>query len=726
MKIDVRPDRAVEAHRAFEQFKKDNDIGYVLAFSGGADDSNLFTKTAITSLCNNPDFDLDQKAAEGVISDISKHMISQVVRDVLGPLRGFRIAVQTGGTKWGVPDVAAKVAKEMGFTTIGIHPFAAIVGKDRVLSGDYLDLTMCVHPGLGDSRWGDESPHFAHCLDGAIIIGGGAGTMVEVSHLLKINESKDLVHKKMIIPIIGTGGTADQVHSFPGKPQVMSRCIPSHPVTSGTEAYEFILHDVFKETDGDSNYDVFPYDNVNPKSKTSKPTSRSSTMSKLSKKDLMRPSGFPDLTVSEAVAIRNATAVIREEYELAGYSPLTTSIVERPVVLTAKNDGEILSQIYALRLLNPAPDAETDVKELALRFDHTVPLARYVAAHERSMQFPFRRYAIGPVFRGERPKKGRYRQFTQADIDVIGRGSLDLLHDAEMVSVIARVFNRLQVGDFTIRIGHRKVLQGLLEVVGLKNETDQLKALAEIDRIDKIGWTAVSQNLQDIGLSSDDSEQLLQLLETQSLEELKAVSENTELLSEGVSELQQVFDGIGSYEVPTNRYKLDLKIARGLAYYTGTVYETVLDAHPKLGSVASGGRYENLAGSFSDQEFPGVGISIGVTRVMKALIEAKIYPAKRLTVAKAMLGHANQSHETKMKSLRTATALREKGIPIEVYVEPAKLGKQLTFADKKGFDYTIIIGGDGTSLDEDKLVLRHMESGDEGIFSLSEIISRLK
>lgn len=447
-------------------------------------------------------------------------------------------------------------------------------------------------------------------------------------------------------------------------------------------------------------------------------------MTRFPKRELERPAGFPDLSVEQAVAIRNATAIIREEYELAGFSPLTTSIIERPSVLTAKNDGEILTQIYALRLLNPPEGAADDSKELALRFDHTVPLARYVAKLYSELQFPFRRYAIGPVFRGERPRDGRYRQFTQADIDIIGDGSLDLLHDAEMVAVIVRVFTRLNIGDFTVRIGHRKVLQGLLETIGLQSTDEQKHALQEIDRLEKIGHAKVVKHLEELGLTDGSAERLLDLLKTDNLELLQELSGATPLLVKGIDELREVFLGINAFIVDQRRYMLDLSIARGLAYYTGTVYETRLDSHPKLGSIASGGRYENLAASFTDRFLPGVGISIGVTRVMKRLIQAGIYPSDLKTVASVLVAQATQSEGTRLQALRIAALLREAGIATEVYIEPARLKKQLQFADRRAFKTMVILGVPGVG--EGLVLVRDIATGDEQVVSVDTLVEFLK
>lgn len=446
-------------------------------------------------------------------------------------------------------------------------------------------------------------------------------------------------------------------------------------------------------------------------------------MAKLNKRDLQRPSGFPDLSPEQAIAIRDATSIIREEYELAGFSPLTTSIVERPEVLTAKNDGEILNQIYGLRLLNPATDSQDDSKDLALRFDHTVPLARYVASLYHELEFPFRRYAIGAVFRGERPKDGRYRQFTQADIDIIGSGSLDLLHDAEMVAVIARIFSRLDVGQFTVRIGHRKVLQGLLQAVGLNEEELQAKALQEIDRLEKIGRKKVTKNLCGIGMSEANADALLQQLETTDLSTLANLATTNPLLQEGVEELVEVLKGIEAHAVDASHYQLDLTIARGLAYYTGTVYETRLDSNPGLGSIASGGRYENLTGAFSNHRLPGVGISIGVTRMMKRLIQAGIYPADRKTVAPVLVAQATSSPEMRIEALKVAAMLRQERIATEVYVDAARLSKQLQFADRRGFTWVVILGI--PDMEAGHVALRKLATGEEERVPIRLLSSKL-
>jgi histidyl-tRNA synthetase len=442
-------------------------------------------------------------------------------------------------------------------------------------------------------------------------------------------------------------------------------------------------------------------------------------MKTISKRDLLPPSGFLELSVEESVAFYEVTKIIEEEYILGGFTPLETSIVERPAVLYANSSGETLSQGYGLRLLNPAPDAVDDSKDLGLRYDHTVPLARFVAAHAHDISFPYRRFAIGPVFRGERPKDGRYRQFTQADIDIIGNETLHIYHDSEMVALVCRVFKRLNIGSFTVRIGHRKVLQGLLEVAGLADADVQNKALQEIDRIEKISHDEVLSNLKALGMEADKAEWLLSTLTSNDLAAVKMKSQQSVLLAEGVQELEAVINGVKAYGTSESNYMIDLSIARGLAYYTGTVFETRLNDHPSVGSIASGGRYSDLAGKFVDKKLPGVGISIGLTRLMKRLIQAGLYPAERKTIANVLIASAYDDENLRQSSLSIATMLREAGIPCEVYIEPARLGKQIQFAAKRGFKWVCITGDE--TLNNDAVTLKNLETGVESQVSISDL-----
>jgi histidyl-tRNA synthetase len=437
-------------------------------------------------------------------------------------------------------------------------------------------------------------------------------------------------------------------------------------------------------------------------------------MSNFPKRLLQNPSGFPDLGPGEAIALRRMLDIIRTQYERAGYVPIETPLVERPEILAAKAEGEIRAQVYGLRLMNPGPDASDDAKDLALRFDQTVPLARFVASNYGTLAFPFRRYVIGPVFRGERPKDGRYRQFIQADIDVIGDGSLNLLHDAEMVSVITGIFTELGIGPFTIRIGNRKILQGLLQSVGLPEERVS-SASGAIDKIDKIGHGKVIELLIEMGIQEEDARNLIALLTNnrttnETIAELKE-RDHGPLYADGVTELEKVVAGIRQLGVPEERFRVDISIARGLDYYTGTVYETRFDAYPDLGSIASGGRYDDLASTFTDRNLPGVGISIGVTRLLLRLIKAGLMKADATTIAPVIVTTAEGVEENGGIYLAQAGRLRAAGISTEVYLVNRQLGKQMQFADRRGFTIAVITREENIA--GGTVVVRNLKTGDQ-------------
>lgn len=448
-----------------------------------------------------------------------------------------------------------------------------------------------------------------------------------------------------------------------------------------------------------------------------------------SKQLLKTPSGFPDLGPAEAIAQRWMLDLIRRHYELAGYVPIETPLVERPEVLFAKAEGEINAQVYGLRRMNVMPDATDDTKDLALRFDQTVPLARFVAANYGTLAFPFRRYVIGPVFRGERPKDGRYRQFIQADIDVIGDGTLSILHDAEMVSVICGIFTELAIGSFTVRIGNRKVLQGLLLASGVTTPEAVTQASGMIDRLDKIGREAVLVQLADLGIADSAARELLDVLtEARSTDESLALLKEKHfnaLFDEGVQELIDVVAAVRSLGVPEERFLVDISIARGLEYYTGTVYETRFDQYPDLGSIASGGRYDDLTGIFADRALPGVGISIGVTRLLLRLIKVGLVPAVDTTIAPVLVTTALGLGQSTMY-LEYARRLRASGIATEVYLAERKLGKQMQFADRRGFTIAIIALED--EIAQSTVTIRNLKTGDQETVpteALVETVQRL-
>jgi histidyl-tRNA synthetase len=438
---------------------------------------------------------------------------------------------------------------------------------------------------------------------------------------------------------------------------------------------------------------------------------------------LTSPSGFLDLSPAEAIAQSKFLDIVRRRFERAGFSPLETPLVEREAVLAAKGEGEISTQIYGLRLLNPDAEAVGDEKELAVRFDHTVPLARYLATHSRELPFPFRRYAIGPVLRGEKPNmsKGRYRQFTQADIDVIGDGALSPLHDAEMAAIISDIFTEFNIGSFTIRINNRKVLSALLAKAGIGEES-VASAMRIIDRLEKVGRGKTAEDLEALGMPAEVARELVEALtaERSSADTLKYLEGH--LGDEpGVTELRIVIEALKDFGVPDANYRIDLSIARGLEYYTGTVYETRLDAHPDLGSIASGGRYEDLASAYIDRPLPGVGISIGVTRLLLRLIGAGLVLADTSAVAPVLVTTAERAYLSTY--LRLATELRQAGVPCEVYLEDKALDKQLHFADRKGYRYALIaqmeqiVGG--------RWILRDLRSGEQRELAASDLAAEL-
>lgn len=450
-------------------------------------------------------------------------------------------------------------------------------------------------------------------------------------------------------------------------------------------------------------------------------------MADFPKQLLVSPSGFPDLPPGQAIALNRMVDVIRKHYERAGFVPIETPLVERTEVLTAKAEGEIRTQMYGLRLLNPS-EGEDDTKELALRFDQTVPLARFVAAQQRALSFPFRRYVIGPVFRGERPRDGRYRQFIQADIDVIGDGTLSTFHDAEMVSVIHGLFSELSIGSFVVRINNRKILQGALSFAGIGSKKAASEALGAIDRLEKVGREAVMESLQKLNIEKKAAEELLAFLTMKGTtdEMLSALKAKTfaEPYQEGVTELEQVVQAVRMLGVPEDCFCVDLSIARGLDYYTGTVYETRLNAHEDLGSIASGGRYENLAEAFTSKKLPGVGISIGVTRLLLRLIKQNLMAADTLTVAPVLVTTAAGVEEGNGAYFSYAARLREANIPTELYLEAKPLDKQLQFADRRGFTLAIIANKE--QLEQGTVIVKQLKTRTQQEVSSEDLVTTVQ
>ena len=381
--------------------------------------------------------------------------------------------------------------------------------------------------------------------------------------------------------------------------------------------------------------------------------------------------------------------IIRRNFELYGFLPIETPSAERREVLTSK--GGVEKEIYALTRLAEADDDEAATKG-ALRFDLTVPLARYVAMRERELAFPFRRYQIQRVWRGETPqaKKGRWREFYQCDIDIIGREKLSYLAEAEIPSVIYSVFKEMAIGEFRIRINNRKVLRGLLQEFGVAD--DKAAAVLRIlDKTEKEDAAKLRADLEREGVSS--AGKLLELITTRRTtdETLSALEEITnDTAKKGLEELRSIVTAIRQFGVPDTAFAVDLGVVRGLDYYTGTIYETTLVSAPELGSICSGGRYDDLASYFTDTRLPGVGISIGLTRLFSRLKEAGLLQPLPRTPAEVLVTTMDARYLDRYLSM--ARRLREAGINTEVYLETAKLGNQLTYADRKGFRIALIAG----------------------------------
>ncbi len=408
-----------------------------------------------------------------------------------------------------------------------------------------------------------------------------------------------------------------------------------------------------------------------------------------------------ELLPREQIAFQRMLDAIRETFERFGFLPVETPVMELSEVLLTKSGGETERQVYFVQSTGALgrQDASEGMPELALRFDLTVPLARYVAEHEHDIAFPFRRYQMQRVYRGERAQRGRFREFYQCDIDVIGKDSLSTRFDAEIPAVISAVFERLAIGDFTIQLNHRKLLRGYFEGLGIEDGAQQASVLRELDKLDKRGEDAVRGTLAGEGfdLPGDVIARLMEFSRIRSrghddaLAKLDGLGSGTPQFEEGRVELREVLERLQAMGVPENRYALNLSIARGLDYYTGIVYETTLDAYPQIGSICSGGRYDDLASHYTKSRLPGVGISIGLTRLFFQLRDAGIVSAvdSSVDVLVALLAEAGLDH-----ALALSQRLRASGFNVETQLEPRKLARQLQYADRAGIRFVVIRGED--------------------------------
>ncbi|HEX3477374.1 MAG TPA: histidine--tRNA ligase [Kofleriaceae bacterium] len=407
-----------------------------------------------------------------------------------------------------------------------------------------------------------------------------------------------------------------------------------------------------------------------------------------------------ELLPPQQLAFQHMLDTIRRGFERFGFVPVETPVFELSDVLLTKTGGETEKQVYFVQstgaLKQSAPDAGK-LPELALRFDLTVPLARYVAEHEAELNFPFRRYQIQRVYRGERNQKGRFREFYQCDIDVIGKDSLPLAYDAEIPAVIHGIFSELAFGPFTIHLNNRKVLRGLLTAFGIAADRHEA-VLHEIDRLGKLSRAEIEARLtgEGFGLDPDGVTRLLDLMtghagdSRAALAALGRVERPDPLLVEGIDELHRVYAGTLALGVPERALQVDLALVRGLDYYTGSIYETLLDEHPRLGSICGGGRYDNLAGHYTKSKLPGVGISIGATRLFSQLLELGLIDAARTAVADVLVLAVDPALAA--ECARIAAELRAAGLNVEVYGGDDKLGKQLKYADRSGIPLAVLYG----------------------------------
>ena len=424
--------------------------------------------------------------------------------------------------------------------------------------------------------------------------------------------------------------------------------------------------------------------------------------------------GFMELKPNEQILFDQIKEKIEESYKRFGFLPLDTPILELSEVLLAKAGGETEKQIYRF----------TRGDDLAMRFDLTVPLAKYVSKNYGELQFPFRRYQIGKVYRGERPQKGRFREFYQADIDIIGDGELSIMNDAEIPSIIYTTFKSLGFDDFTIRINNRKILNGLFEYLNIVELSTEIMRI--IDKLEKIGKENVKLELLKLNIEEENVVKILEFISIsgnneEKIEELEKLNIKNEVFEKGLFELKEVVKYIRLFGVPEENFSIDLTIARGLDYYTGTVYETFLDNYREIGSVCSGGRYDNLAENYTDKSLPGVGIAIGVTRLFDQLNDLKLIKIEKESISDVLV---ISTSDDVSECLPIANTFRKEGINTEVYMNDKKMKAKFKYADKLKIPYVAIIGED--EVRENKVSLKNLVTGKQDTINIQEAVEILK
>lgn len=427
-------------------------------------------------------------------------------------------------------------------------------------------------------------------------------------------------------------------------------------------------------------------------------------------------SGFMELCPAEQIVMNKIVDTIKNKYELFGFTPMDTPIIELSDVLLAKAGGETEKQIYRFN------KGDNDI---SLRFDLTVPLARFVAMNYNNLTFPFRRYQIGKVFRGERPQKGRFREFYQCDIDIIGNETLDNSHDAEILSTICNVFNELGITKFKVHLNNRKLLNGFLEHLKINDKYQEI--LRIIDKIAKITEEQFKEELLKLNLSNNVISELMTFIKIRKdndniIEALNSLGIKNSNFVEGLKELDILIQNMKFYNVPNANFMIDLSITRGLDYYTGTVYETILDDYPEVGSICSGGRYENLASFYTNKKLPGVGVSIGLTRLFDQMRSRNLINFGKKVSSDVLVIYMDEKN--KNYAFNIVTILRNSGIKTEIITDDIKFKNKMNYANKIGINNVVIIGEDEENTKTVSLKL--MDSGDQKTLSCNELINYIK
>ena len=429
-------------------------------------------------------------------------------------------------------------------------------------------------------------------------------------------------------------------------------------------------------------------------------------------------SGFMELLPGRQIQFDRMAAIIRESFSLYGFTPLDTPLIEASEVLLAKGGGETEKQIYRFN------KGDSD---LSLRFDLTVPLAKYVALNYANLAFPFRRFQIGKVYRGERAQRGRFREFYQADIDIIGDGKLDISNDAEIPAIIYRTFTSLGLRRFQIRVNNRKILNGFYAMLDLTQKSGDI--MRTVDKLEKIGEKSVRDLLTapEIGLTDEQAAEILRFIEIKGtnaeiLASLEQYRGRNEKFDEGLDELGAMVKNLAGFGVPEANFALDLTIARGLDYYTGTVYETTMLDHPEIGSICSGGRFDNLAEYYTDKQLPGVGISIGLTRLFFVL-EDQGYLNDQLNTAPADVLILPMT-EDMAPAISLATSLRTANIRTQIYGEQKKFKQKMSYADKIAVPYVIFLGED--EIKDGAAAVKNMRTGEQVKLPVNEAVAAIQ